>query len=318
MTDRESFKYYAFISYSHADKKIAGKLQRRLEHYHLPSALLKSHPDLPKNLRPIFIDEANLIGKGTLKTALQENLDRSNYLILICSPSSARSPYVNDEVEYFINLGRADHIIPVIVDGEPHAKDHSQECFPPAILAFSREHELLGIDLRVHGVRDGLLRVIATLLRLDLDEFISREARERRKRAMIFTPIAAALTVLAGMLLWHNIPHTSYYRNYTYQWEKPSGLFEVKSEAERKNMEYTYKFTTLRGRVQKIERVNSAGILVDPLFKTQLTELPMIKFISDTEVEHYDLSGRKWRAASGGRPMPKGIYITGGKKVLFR
>ena len=93
----EEFSYYAFISYSHKDQKIARKLQKRIEKYHLPSALLKTHPDLPKKLSPVFIDELDLVGRGTLKESLQEKLITSNYLIVICSPNSAKSEYVNDE-----------------------------------------------------------------------------------------------------------------------------------------------------------------------------------------------------------------------------
>ena len=202
---QESFKYYAFISYSHKDKKIARKLQRRLERYHLPSALQRSYQDLPKKLSPVFIDDSDLIGRGTLKTALQENLDLSNYLIVVCSPNSARSEYVNDEVDYFIKNGRGDRIIPLIIDGTPHASDTSQECFPPSILALPREKEPLGIDLKQYGMRYSFLRVIATILKLDLDEFITRDARERKRKIMIFTPIAAAIAIIAGLLAWYSV-----------------------------------------------------------------------------------------------------------------
>lgn len=58
-------------------------------------------------------------------------------------------------------------------------------------------------------------------------------------------------------------------------------------------MEYTYRFTVLRGKVQKIERVNSAGTLVDPSIVTPLIELPMIRFVSDRTVEYYDVNGHK-------------------------
>ena len=200
-----NFKYYAFISYSHKDKDIAMKLQKRLERYHLPSTLQKSNPDLPKKLRPVFIDESDLVAKGTLKAALQDNLNRSNYLIVICSPNSAKSEYVNDEVEYFINSGRTDYIIPLIVDGMPHSDDGATECFPPAILELPRENELLGIDIKKFGMRDAFLRVIAAMLRLDLDKFVSREARERKKRAMIFTPLVLASAIFAGMFVWYNL-----------------------------------------------------------------------------------------------------------------
>ena len=195
--DTESFEYYAFISYSHADKDIATKLQNSLERYHLPSKLLQAHPDLPKKLSPIFRDESDLTGKGTLTETLRKNLDVSNYLILICSLSSAKSVYVNDEVDYFINtLHREDRIIPLIVDGLPHAKDESIECFPPAIL---------GIDLKTFGRREAFLRVIATLLRLNFTYIKTREDEERKRKAKIFASVAAVLALLIGGLAWYSI-----------------------------------------------------------------------------------------------------------------
>ena len=291
--DRESFKYYAFISYSHVDQEVAHRLQKRLQYYHLPSDLLKSNPELPKNLKPVFMDESNLVAKGTLQKALQDNLDASNYLIVVCSPNSAQSVYVNDEVDYFIKLGRVDHVIPLIVGGEPHSGDKGRECFPPVLLGLPREQELLGIDLQKFGERDAFLRLIATMLGLDLENFIDEEKRRMKNRTRIFASVVAAVMIAASFLLWYNIPHRHYYSSYVYKWEKPIGLFEVKSETERKKMEYTYCFTTVRGRVQKIERVNSAGRLVNPTIITPFTELPMIHFVSDRVVEYHDLDKKK-------------------------
>ena len=66
--------------------------------------MIESHPELPKKLTPVFIDELDLVGRdGSLSESLKGYLNDSQYLILICSPSSAKSPYVNDEVDYFIN-----------------------------------------------------------------------------------------------------------------------------------------------------------------------------------------------------------------------
>ena len=203
--EKESFKYYAFISYSHKDKTIAKKLQKRLKSYHLPSKLQRSFPDLPKNLNPIFMDESNLVAVGTLREALQKNLKNSNYLIVICSPNSAKSEYVNDEVDYFINNGRVKHIIPLIIDGKPYSEDPSTECFPPALRALPKELELLGIDMKIHGRRKTFIRVIATMLELELDSFVSEVERERKKKRIIFTSIAATLVISAGMLAWYNI-----------------------------------------------------------------------------------------------------------------
>ena len=200
--EKKSFKYFAFISYSHKDKKIAKKLQRRIEHYHLPSTVRKSYPELPKKLSPIFLDESNLVATGTLKTALQANLDRAKYLIVICSPNSANSEYVNNEVDYFIKSCRAEQIIPLIVDGIHNSEN---ECFPPALLALQREQEILGMNLKKCGVRDSFLRIIATLLNLDTDAFILQENRERKKRMMILSPIVATLMLITCITIWHNI-----------------------------------------------------------------------------------------------------------------
>ena len=171
----KSFDYFAFISYSHKDQELAKRLKKRLQSYHLPSRLQKSYPNLPKNLKPIFLDESNLVAlSGSLQESLQRNLDNSNYLIVLCSPNSAKSEYVNDEIKHFIEIGRRGHVVPLIVDGVPHSGDDT-ECFPPALRDLPREHELLGVDMTKFGERDAFLRVIATMLELNLDKFISDE-----------------------------------------------------------------------------------------------------------------------------------------------
>ena len=80
----ENFKYYAFISYSHKDKKVAQRLHKRLRSYHLPSKLVQSHPELPKKLGAIFLDEAALVAKeGSL---IVRSLHTAG-LLLRCSKS---------------------------------------------------------------------------------------------------------------------------------------------------------------------------------------------------------------------------------------
>ncbi|MCR4656892.1 MAG: toll/interleukin-1 receptor domain-containing protein [Lachnospiraceae bacterium] len=280
------FEYYAFISYSHADKKVAHALQSWLQQYRLPAALIKGQSSVPKRLSPVFLDKSDLIARGDLNDSLHKNLDVSRYLILLCSKESAKSKYVNDEVRYFIGLGREDQIIPVIINGTPHAKDESEECFPPALLSLSDTKELLGISLPEHGRRDAFLRIVATILQLKLDMLRKRDGAIRRKRRFLI--IAAALVICAASfsLIWYNTPHAKYYLDYTYRWEKPVGLFEL-SNSRRKHMFYSYRLTTLRGEPVKLERVNSAGKLTDPEIANLFTELPKLVF-SENGVECYD------------------------------
>ena len=132
MTDSSSFEYYAFISYSRKDEKWAKWLPNRLESYRIPSVIRKEVPRLPKQVRPIFRDKTD-INAGVLETSLREELARSKYLIIISSPESAKSDWVGREISAFIEMGRADCIIPFIVDGEPNSQNPARECFPPVL-----------------------------------------------------------------------------------------------------------------------------------------------------------------------------------------
>jgi hypothetical protein len=54
-----SFKYEAFISYSHADARSAAWLHRALERYHVPRALVGRVTErglVPARLYPVFRD----------------------------------------------------------------------------------------------------------------------------------------------------------------------------------------------------------------------------------------------------------------------
>lgn len=84
------YKYIAFVSYSHEDKKIAKYVQSQLETFHLPTKLANIYPEFKRGIRPIFRDETDL-NSGNLSDSLNANLQHSKYLIVICSPSSAKS-----------------------------------------------------------------------------------------------------------------------------------------------------------------------------------------------------------------------------------
>lgn len=76
---------------------------------------------MPKKIRPVFWYKQDLSGTKLKKTPNNE-LSSSKYLIVICSPDSAKAEWVNDEVVAFIEQGKGDRIIPFIVAGSPHAK----------------------------------------------------------------------------------------------------------------------------------------------------------------------------------------------------
>jgi len=207
------FKYRAFISYSHADNKVADWLHRSLESYRPPKHLVGKetpHGIVPPRMAPVFRDRDELSTATDLGKVLNEALAQSACQLVICSPSSARSHWVNEEILAYKRLGREDRIFCVIVDGEPNASQipgrEEEECFPNALRfkigtdgeLSDEQAEPIAADLRAgkDGRSDGKLKLIAGMLAVGFDELKQREYRRRQRRLAI---IAAAST--AGMVI---------------------------------------------------------------------------------------------------------------------
>ncbi len=198
----EAPRFRAFISYSHADEAWGKWLHQKLERYRVPSRLVgRTTPRgvVPRRIGRCFRDQAELSAATHLGETLQAALRDSYALIVVCSPRSAGSHWVNEEIKYFRSLGRTDAIFALIVDGDPHAKEPSQECFPLAL----RDEHPLAADARESGdgKTDGFLKLVAGILGLGFDELRQRE-RRRRARLTIAAisaslAIAATTTVLA-------------------------------------------------------------------------------------------------------------------------
>ena len=197
-------QYYAFISYKRDDQKWAEWLQEKLEHYKLPSNL-NGRDSLPKEIRPVFRDKSELAA-GVLADEIQKALDNSKYLIVICSPHSAKSEWVNKEVQAFIDSGRTDKIIPFIIEGVPNSNNDETECFPKAIRELPAEDELLGVNINEMGRDAAAVKVVAQMFGLRFDDLWQRHEREKkRRRNWIITASVAAFLVMVGIAgwIWH-------------------------------------------------------------------------------------------------------------------
>lgn len=186
--------YYAFISYKREDKKEAKRLQHSLEYYKLPYKLRQENAELPEYVRPIFRDMTDL-EVGELSKQIHEALEQSHYLIVICSPRAAQSKWVNDEIDYFISLGKQDKIIPYIIEGIPHAANSDEECYPPALLALSKEKELLGANINEVGKESAAIRVVSRMFNIRFDTLYQRYQRDRRRKLL-----AISLGIIAVFL----------------------------------------------------------------------------------------------------------------------
>lgn len=158
MENNKLNKYFAFISYKRDDEEWAIWFQHEMENYHLPVSL-NGREDLPDNFRPVFRDVDELKA-GNLPKQIYEALSSSTFLIVICSPHSAKSEWVNKEIMDFIEIGKnkgidnVQNIFPFIVEGTPHAKNNAEECFPDALRNLSDVDERIGGNVN-EGVHKG-------------------------------------------------------------------------------------------------------------------------------------------------------------------
>ncbi len=200
MNDKSEYTFDAFISYSHRDLTWGKWLQKKLETFPIPDEMRGERPRGQK-LR-IFRDQTDLAGTG-LQESLRQNLETSRYLIVICSPASAASVWVNEEVQYFISLGRVDRIIPFIVDGEPESDDSALECFPKALRS-TEDHTILGANIHEIGKNKAFLKVVSILLHVRFGRLADREKQRKIRTSLITGFTVAVIATVGGILLWNN------------------------------------------------------------------------------------------------------------------
>lgn len=194
-------EYYAFISYKREDEKWAKWLQDKLEHYRFPTNL-NGRTDLPKNIRPTFRDVTDL-SPEPLEQAINNALLNSEWLIVICSPRSAKSPWVCKEAQTFIDIGRADHIIPFVIEGNPFSTDTATECYPEALLNLTGSKELLAANINEMGRDAAAIKVVARMFGLKFDTLWQRHERtQKRRKNRIIAVLLFLFFIACGIAGW--------------------------------------------------------------------------------------------------------------------
>ena len=209
---KEEYTYFAFVSYRSSDEKWAKWLQEKIEGYRLPTTIQHENSDLPKTrLRPCFRYHTD-IQPNELKSELRQKLEQSKYLLVICTPRSAQSQWVGAEIDTFIELGRRDRIIPVIVEGSPYSGNPETECYNPSLLKhfphsdnIDEDREILGVNIHEEGSGSAymkreraVMQIVSRMLGVSFDKIWQRQKRRIIRRTIL--SVLGALLVLAALL----------------------------------------------------------------------------------------------------------------------
>ena len=184
MDTKTAYTFFAFISYKHdgKDAKFANDLQRTLGEFKLPVSIIDKEPGLKDGVKPVFIDMTELGDHPTLSPAIKKALRESRFLIVICSPRSAKSEWVDKEIQYFVKLKRTKRIIPFIIEGCPNSKDENEECCTPTMKELMGEQDLLGICINELGFDVAVVKVVSRMFKVRFSSLWNIYEKEREKR----------------------------------------------------------------------------------------------------------------------------------------
>ena len=207
-TQRVSFKYDAFISYSHKqDARLGKALQASLQSF--------ARPFFRSRSMRIFIDDASLPMTSDLWGTIESALAQSSFLLLLACPASHRSKWVSDEVEAFVRIHGTERVGIALTKGktpwtDPEFDDESPTCAISGKviqLLTKAATEPLVIDLRPFrdengglsrtAEYDGCIAAIASAITgRDKDALYGEHLARLRRRVTIFAALLSALLLL--------------------------------------------------------------------------------------------------------------------------
>jgi tetratricopeptide (TPR) repeat protein len=167
-----AFRYHAFISHCPADNRAPGRrwadwLRHELESFEIPADVAGRRTPVgpvPSRLFPVFVS-----GGGEMTREIEEAIEQSRVMVVVCSPGAAQSARIGAEVAHFKRSGR-DRVLALIVSGEPDPRLPEDECFPDALKfdvakdgTLDREWRLRApaVDVRCDGGREGFTSAAA-------------------------------------------------------------------------------------------------------------------------------------------------------------
>ena len=208
------FKYRAFLSYSPVDSGAARRVRCRLEGFRVDRELVGCPTRIgpvPETLRPIFSDRHDFFASPSLEPATVAALADFAALVILASPHSVRSRYVDKQIKFFKLRHPERPVIVLIVEGR---LDEPERTGARSALRFAVAPDWAGPADAVprdlyesDGFELAIAKVIARLIGLGVWDVYQRAETARHRGGRICTAAAAAMVVLAtasGVFTWQS------------------------------------------------------------------------------------------------------------------
>ena len=208
------FDYDVFFSYRHRplDSEITQRLFNLAESYRLPASLREKGMH---GVQRAFRDTEELPVSRILTDTIDKALRSTDCLVVVCSTDTPSSEWVDREVATFIELGRADHIFPILISGDPETS------FPASMKLIPDINDRL-MDIRAEGndirkmmslAETEMLKVIACIAGCTGDELIRENGIEQNRRVVKRAVSAAAVFILIMAVSLSMMIQARNYRN---------------------------------------------------------------------------------------------------------
>ena len=244
----QASRYSAFVSYRRLPKDTywAEWLVASLSDFETPKALKLR--GTPEKVGPLFRDDNEIAASSDLSGELKAALWDSSYLIVVCSPETPKSNWVRAEIALFQHWGRADHVLALLIEGGP------EDSYPELL----RQYRMVGegretvMELIVPAGADVTPRQNKT----------EQELKELARNRILSTLLGCSFAQLRESLEEERRSETviEYFHDVVRRRGIPEGLGELTAQ-QVSHREYSYQFEIRAGRVQRVRRVDSHGIL---------------------------------------------------------
>jgi len=194
--------YDAFISYGSNDSQVLARSLYR--------ALLRlAKPWYKFRIQRIFLDKAELPASSDLRGAIEQALASSRWLILLASPAAAQSRWVNREVSWWLDNGRASHLIIATTSPEVRWDEDAGGWagpgqVPPALrTSLRREPRIVYLTEAVNGnprtlPTDQVAQIAAPIRGVPKSRLVGDDLRERRRTSRLVTAAVSSLVILTA------------------------------------------------------------------------------------------------------------------------